>query len=116
MALTRAALGLTAALLWDHFASSGAANTRQWAFIALAALFFALAWLAYLRLDGARLPAPDKRLFEWRRAPARNYGDIADYTDEEVRPFDDLEDDEREFCRMAANLACVILFGLASMV
>ncbi|MDR0397221.1 MAG: hypothetical protein LBH66_07965, partial [Oscillospiraceae bacterium] len=115
MTFTRAALGLTASLLWSHFARPDPSRLA-WAYMALTAVFFALAWLAYLRLDGAKLPAPDKRLFEWRKRPTRSYGDISDYADDKLYNADDLEDDETDFCRLAANLISGIIFIVASLI
>ena len=70
--------------------------------------------MAYLRLDGVRLPAPDRRLFEWRKRPVRAYGDMSDHTDEDVFSYDDLEDGERDFCRMAADVVCGVVFASLS--
>lgn len=111
MIFTRAILALTAALLWHEYAKIDAAlPMRTYAFLFLGAFFLVMGWMAYLRLDGIKMPVLDKRLFEWKRKPKRIKGDLIDFVDEDVVSFDELENNEKDFCRLIANLACGAVF------
>ena len=114
MTFTRFLLALTAALLFDHFASSAARPLRAYAFLFMGVFFFALAWIAYLRLDGIKLPRLMMLRLNIRKKPARTYGDMSDYTDEKIVSFDDLENDEKDVCCLTADLFCFVVFMLLS--
>lgn len=117
MLFVRTVLGLTAALLWNEFVNIKAAlPMRAFAFLFLGVFLLVMAWMAYLRLDGIKMPAFDKSLFEWKRKPRRTYGDMIDYVGEEVVSFDELEEDEKNLCRLAADLLCGIVFLMLSWV
>ena len=60
---TRLLVTLTFVLLLREFA----ATPLPWGCAAAAGVFALLAWIAWLRLDGAKLPAFDHRLFRRRR-------------------------------------------------
>ena len=115
MAFIRVILGLTAALLWNEFVNiKSALPLRAFAFLFLGVFFLVMGWMAYLRLDGIKMPVFDKRLFEWKRKPKRTYGDMIDYVDEAVVSFDEMEENEKDFCRLAADLLCGVLFLMLS--
>ncbi len=115
MAFVRAVLGLTAALLWNQFVNiKSALPMRTFAFLFLGVFFLVMVWMAYLRLDGIKMPTIDRRLFEWKRKPKRTYGDMIDYVDEAAVSFDEMEEDERDFCRLAADLVCGVVFLVLS--
>jgi hypothetical protein len=117
MVFTRIILALTAALLLGEFTKTATAlPMRAYAFIFLGIFFLACGWMAYLRLDGIKLPTFDKRLFEWKRKPKRTYGDMIDRVDESVISFDELEDDEKDFCRLAADIVCGVVFAALSFI
>ena len=114
---TRFMLALLAAMLWNEFVNrSGLLSLRGHAFLFLGILFAALAWMNYLRLDGLRAPQIDRRLFDWKRKPVRFYGDMADHVDEDVTPFEELDEDEQTLCRLLANLACCVIFLALSLI
>ncbi len=116
MAFVRGILGLTAALLWNEFVGvRSALPMRAFAFLFLGVFLLVMGWMAYLRLDGLKMPVLDRRLFEWTRKPKRTYGDMIDHVQEDVVSFDDLEDEEKDFCRLAANVACGVLFLVLSL-
>ena len=106
---TRFIYALLVSLLWEKFVSSEL-QSRMYAFIFFGALFGVLAWMAYLRLDGVRMP----KLPDWARAnrkkPGRSFGDIADYVDEDVVSFEELEEEEKDVCILIANLVCCVVF------
>lgn len=114
-AFTRFVLALTAALLWNHFVAPVFLLTPlAYAFVFVGVFFAVCAWLNHLRMDGLKLPR--LKLPTLKKKPARSYGDIMDYTDEEVISFDELEDDEKDVCSMFANLICCLIFLLLSLI
>ena len=115
MTFTRFLLALTAALLLDFFISSPLRDIRAYAFMVLVAVFAVLAWIAYLRLDGMKLPKLMMLRVNPRKKPTIMYGDMSDYTDEPVVTFDELEDDEKDICILGADLCCCVLFAVLSM-
>ena len=115
-AFTRFILGLTVALLWDNYVSIGVAlSQKMYAFFFLGVYFAVCAWLVYLRMDGVGIP---RFRFRVRRKhdPVRTYGDMMDHIDEEIVSFDELEDDEKDFCSLLANLICFLIFLVLSYV
>lgn len=113
---SRVVIALTAALLWNEFVNLSGLIRTSYAFLFVAVLFFVFAWMAYLRMDGVKLPNIDRRLFDWKRKPPVMYGDMIDHVDEEPPAFDDLDDDEKELCVLMANGICCVLFGLLSFI
>lgn len=118
MAFTRFVCALAAALLGDFFLSASfQRDLRQSAFLLFAALFFLLAWIAYLRLDGIRLPKWMMLRLNIRKKPARMYGDIIDYVDEHPPvTFEELEDEEKDLCILGADAFCCVAFLLAALI
>lgn len=111
MAFTRFLVVLTAVLLWDRFSSiSSLLDGKMFGFVFAGALFALLAWIAYLRMDGLHMPKLLMKRVNIRKKPARTYGDMIDYVDEEPVSFDDLEDDEKDFCILTADLICCVVF------
>jgi len=112
----RGVLSLLAALLWREYAGKRQVLPMQgWVTLFLCVFFICMAWLAYLRLTGLKLPAPDKRLFEWKRHPVRTYGDMADHMDDEPGQDDDLEDRERDVVRLLADAALGLAWLLVTL-
>ncbi len=116
MVFIRVILGVTAALLWNEFAGRNSAiPMRSFAFVFLGSLLLVMGWMAFLRFDGVHLPTFDKRLFEWKKHPKRIRGDMIDFVDEDVISFDDLEADEKDLCRLIADVVCGGVFLLLSL-
>ena len=118
MTFTRFMFALAAALLADFFLSPAAGRPlRADAFLLTAFVFALLAWIAWLRLDGMRLPKCLMLRVNPGKKPSRMSGDMIDYADErpEIR-FEDLDDNEKDICILGADLLCFLLFlvlGLA---
>ena len=94
---TRFVLALTVALLWDNYVRLDPMIPRKmFAFFFLSVYFVLCAWLVH--------------------DPVHTYGDMMDYTDEEIVSFDELEDDEKDICSLLANLICFVLFLILSFV
>ena len=115
-AFARFVYSLLISLLWNRFVNGGFYPLSH-AFLFFAVAFAILAWVGYLRLDGVRMP----HLTDWmtsslpHKKPERSYGDIADYIDENVVSFDELEDEEKTVCKLLANIACAVVYVLLSL-
>lgn len=112
---SRGVLAVTLILLWNRFINqSGLLSVRVHGFFFAGAVFLALAWISYLRLTGIKIP----KFPEWpkRNKHINSYGDIADYCDEHIISFDELEENDRHMCTLIANLNCGLAFLLISMV
>lgn len=108
---------LAAALLAEHFWGGPLRSVRAYAFVFLGALFALLAWIAYLRLDGVRLPKLFMLRVDLRKKPQRMYGDLIDYVDEKPpASFSDLEDAEKDACLLGADAVCAAAFLLLSLI
>lgn len=115
MTFTRFILALTAALLVEHFINDPLRDISAFAFVFFGIFFAVLAWIAYLRLDGIKLPKFMMKRVNLSKKPAIKYGDMIDYTDEEIVSFEDLEDEEKDVCILLADVICAALFLLISL-
>lgn len=114
--VTRCAVALAAVLVWDRFASSALLAVRDGC-LAAAVVLLMMAWFLYLKLDGMTV----HHLLEDRRKKKKKSkrlagGDIADYVDEHIVTFDELEEGEQTACRLAADLLAAALFLAASLI
>jgi len=116
MTFTRFILSLTAALLIEHFIQDPLRDISDFAFVFFGIFFAVLAWIAYLRLDGVKLPKIMMKRVNPSKKPAIRYGDMIDHIDEEIVNFDDLEDNEKDVCILLADLICMALFFILSVV
>lgn len=111
MTFTRFLAALAVVLIWERFFNtSGLPNAKMFGFSFAAVLFALLAWIAYLRLDGLKMPKLLMKRVNIRKKPTRSYGDMIDYTDEEPVSFDELEDDEKDFCILVSDLICCLAY------
>jgi len=103
---------LAFALLWDRFVNTAGLFAISYAFTTLGVFFLALAWFNYLRLDGMNLPQ-----WTWPRIKRKPlpFADMADFIDEEVVSLEELAEEERHVCRLAASLICAIVFFTLSL-
>ena len=117
MTFTRFILALAAALLADFFLSPGAGRPlKEPAFLLTGTLFALLAVIAWLRLDGVKLPKVMMLRINPRKKPARMYGDMIDYVDEQPQvAFEDLDDGEKDVCILGADLFCCAAFLVLSL-
>ncbi|MBQ8094172.1 MAG: hypothetical protein IJ242_11430 [Clostridia bacterium] len=112
---TRYLILLCFSLLWDFFLNNSTLRRPvSTAFLLCASFLVIMAWLAYLRLDGVSVPKFDRRLFRRKKTPERAYGDLIDYTDEDIPTFDDLDDEEKDRCLFLSNLITAALFVITS--
>ena len=90
-------------LLLVRFVNNGPAPNMVLGFLTV---FFALlAYLVYLRMDGLRIPRVKYIRPKKKADPLRHASSMADYADEDPGvSFDELEDNEKDFCSLMANL------------
>ena len=102
-------------LIVVRFVENGPAPSMIAGFLAV---FFALlAYLVYLRMDGLRIPRVKYIRPKKKADPLRHAASMTDYTDEDPGvSFDELEDSEKDFCSLMANLISLLIFLAASFV
>lgn len=112
LAAYRFMVALIVLLALDRFVPNGPSRSMTAAFLAVA--FALLAYLVYLRMDGLGVPRM-KFLRPKKKDPLRNFGNMADHADDEPQvTFDELEEDERDFCSLTANAINLVIFLVAS--
>ena len=116
MVLTRFGIGLCAALLLDFFVRDPLRDLKIYSYSFLAVFFFALAWIAWLRLDGLRLPKAMMKRWQPKKKPVRTYGDMIDHVDDEIVTFDMLENGEQDVCCLFSDLICCAAFLLLALI
>lgn len=113
---TRGILALFAAELFHFFAPSAwpVARFSSLAFI-LTLLFLLGAVVAWLRLDGMKIP--QFRLPRFKRTdPSFLKGDIADHIDDDIVRFDDLDKEEQDVCVLLADLVLAVICLLLALI
>ena len=112
-ASTRFMVGLICVLLARLLIKTPQA--ASYAALITAAVFALLSWIAYLRLDGIKLPKFMMLRVNPRKKPTRMYGDIIDYVDEQPQvTFEELSDAEKDICILGADLFCCVMFVIVS--
>ena len=110
--VTRAALAVTALLLWDRFINTaGRLSLLGDGCLTVGLLFFCMAWFSYLHLDGVTI----HHMLEERKkkkAVRKSDTDIVDLADEQIVSYEELSEEERIVCSLAASLICGALFML----
>lgn len=118
--VVKALITIVVSLLWNMFLNKAQLmSVVRDAFFVFGFIWLMFAWFQYLKLDGFRF----RHFMEERKNKGKKKNhwkkDIADFTDEEVVAFKELEDDEKAGVRIASNLIlAVILFiiSIAAMV
>lgn len=114
--VTRCAVALAAVLVWDRFVPSSLLAVRDGC-LAAAVILLMMAWFVYLKLDGMMVHhLLENRRKKKKKSKRRVGGDIADYVDEHIVSFDELEEGEQTACRLAADLLAAALFLAASLI
>jgi hypothetical protein len=115
--VTKISIALVLTLLWNQFINKDALFSMiRDAFFVVGILFFMLAWFQYLRLDGVRI----HHLLEGHERPKKKKRhkimDIVDFADEKIISFDELDEDEKNVCRLLGDLICGIIFTVLALV
>lgn len=81
-------------------------------FLILGLLFLVCTVLAWLRLDGLKIPQMKLPRIK-RKDPAFLSGDMADHIDDDIKGFDELDKEEQDVCVLLADIllaaVCLIL-------
>lgn len=102
-------------LIIVRFVPNGPAPDMIAAFLTMA--FALLAYLVYLRMDGLRIPRMKFIRPKKKPDPLQNVTSMADHADDEPGvSFEELEDDEKDFCSLFANLINLVIFLVVSFV
>lgn len=113
--VTKLAVALTLVLLWKRFAGrNGTLAALGDGFFIAGVVLLALAWFSYLRLDGVDPPRIETH--EKPRKKRHWSADIADFTDEHIIAWDELEDRERSLCALLSSALCALVLLLAGLV
>lgn len=112
--VSKSVIMVTLILLWDRYVNHGVLAVWRDGCFSAALFLFALAWVSYLQLDGVRNPLRGNA--KEKKKTRRHTGDIADYADEHIVSFDELDDDERTACSMGSSLLAGLLFLIPSLV
>ncbi len=114
---TRGILALFAAQLAHFFLPAGGTLSSFSNLSLLLGFIFALsAVLAWLRMDGMKIPHAKLPRMK-RKDPPFLTGDLADHIDDDIVTFDELDQEEQNACVLLADLILtVICFTLAAIV
>lgn len=112
--VSRSLTALALLLLWDRFLDGRGAPPVLWdGCLTAAAVFFTMAWLSYLKLDGMRV---HHLLEDRKKQPSRHKSkDLVDFVDEHIVSFDELSEEERTVCVLASNLLSGMIYLLPAL-
>ena len=109
---TRGVLMLTAVLLWQNYVKNEFVSKDDLWFVA--ALIFALqAVVAFIRLDGVKIPQVKLPRIKRKQPPYEK--DMADYINDDIVLFDDLDEDEQSLCVFMADIILMVVYLIASL-
>lgn len=107
---------LVLALLWDRFVNTaGRMSMRKDVFFIIGLIWMLFAWFQYLKLDEYNIQYVfrDKRE---RKEKKHIQKDIADFVDEKIISFDELEEDEKVLVNLLSNLITGLIYVLISFI
>ena len=113
---TRGILALFAAQLAHFFAPAGSGfSSFSNLSLGLGFLFVLFAVLAWLRLDGVKIPQLKLPRMK-RKDPPFLAGSMADHIDDDIVSFDDLDPEEQNVCVLLTDILLAVLCLLLSAV
>lgn len=113
---TKSSIILVLALLWDRFVNTaGRMSMRKDVFFIIGLIWMLFAWFQYLKLDEYNIQYVfrDKRE---RKEKKHIQKDIADFVDEKIISFDELEEDEKVLVNLLSNLITGLIYVLISFI
>jgi hypothetical protein len=111
--IPRLIIGLIIALAWDRFLNvQKLLSMVDHAFFVLGILFFAMAWVSYLKLDGIKFHYLNEKKEKTPKHPIKQ---PIDYIEEEPSPDDHLADNEKSFATLISNIIAGLCFLLPSL-
>ena len=78
--------------------------------------FVVLAWMEYLKMDGVKVHFLLEERQKKKKPKRHSQADIADFADEKVISFEELEADERIVCKFLSDIICFAIFMVPSIV
>ena len=111
--IPRLVTGLVLSLLWDRFFNAEKLFSMvERAFFVLGIVFFAMAWMNYLKLDGVRIHYLNENNNLKKTKHKLKFP--IDYSEEEPSPADSLDAHNDTIATMISNIAAGICFLLPS--
>ena len=114
--VTRCAIMLVLLLLWDKYINKAGMPVVQDGCFVAAMVFFGLAWMAYLRLVRYLTEEEKRQRSERKKKRKRLTGDIMDYADEHIVPFDELDEEQQMLCTLLSNLLSGTVYFIPSLI
>ena len=111
--IPRIVTGLVLSLLWDRFFNAQKLfSMAERAFFVLGIVFFAMAWVNYLKLDGMKIHYLNENAN--RKKTKHKLKFPIDYSDDEPSPADSLDTQDDAIATLISNIAAGICFLLPS--
>ena len=120
--ITRTLIGLVIVLLWDKYVNVERIRSfKAWLWTGCSWNYFnGWCMVSYLHLDGLTPIDTAKKNFGVKNKKKKTKqsmgGDIADYLDEEIVPYEELDESEKAACQMAAFLISGMILVIAGIV
>ena len=103
--VTKLVIGIVLVLLWDRYINTFGLPAAEYGCFCIGGIIFPMAWFEYLRLDGMVLShLNDKK--QKKKKKRHSSSDMADFVDEQVVSYSELEPEERALCRLLSDLLC----------
>ena len=114
--VTKCSIVLVLALLWKYIVNTSSHMSMQKdVFFILGLIWMMFSWFQYLKLDGYTLQYVFK---EKRKRNEKKHvkKDIADFVDEKIVSFDELEEEEKVVVNLLSNFISGLIFVLISLI
>ena len=113
--VTKISIAFTASLLWERYIGKcGMRGMVEQAFFVAGFYFVVLAWMEYLKMDGVKVHFLLEERQKKKKPKRHSQADIADFADEKVISFEELEEDERIVCKFLSDIICFAVFMVPS--
>lgn len=103
--VTKLVICIVLVLLWDRYLNTGGFPVAQYGCFCIGGIVVLLAWFEYLRLDGMIVHHLNDDIRKKKKERHRSK-DIADFVDEKIISYSELEPEERCMCRLLSDLFC----------
>lgn len=116
LSVFEAVIVLLLSLLWERFMDQGQRGVG-FAMGVFGLVLLLLSWFHYLRLDGVTPIEMLKKNREPKEKKSRTWSfDMADFLDEPISVYRELEPEERICCQLVSSAAVGLIFFLLSMI
>ena len=115
--VTKISIAFTASLLWERYIGKcGMRGMVEQAFFVAGFYFVVLSWMEYLKMDGVKVHFLLEERQKKKKPKRHSQADIADFADEKVISFEELEEDERIVCKFLSDIICFAVFMVPSII